>query len=66
MRPAPGISIDAWDLVYPLLFSVMTFGTLMVQIGAEEMSTANVTVAFQTGFFWQTIISSVANSAKRP
>ncbi|MDM0118073.1 hypothetical protein QTI66_39050 [Variovorax sp. J22R133] len=51
-----GIALDVWDLFYPFLFSVITFGSLMVQIGERDLSLVNLVLAFQTGFFWQTIL----------
>lgn len=46
---------DAWEFVYPMLFSVVTYGGLITQIG-DGLTTANVVLCFQTGFFWQTVL----------
>jgi len=50
------LHMDIWDLAYPMLFSVMTFGALLSQIGDAPIGVTSVVLAFQTGFFWQTII----------
>jgi hypothetical protein len=34
----------------------MTFGALLTQVGESKLTVAVIVLAFQTGFFWQTII----------
>jgi len=50
------LRIDVWELFYPMLFSVITFGALLSQVGDGTLNVAAVVLAFQTGFFWQTVI----------
>jgi hypothetical protein len=52
------LDIDIWESIYPLLFSVITFGALLGQIGDAQLGVATVVLSFQTGFFWQTIIKN--------
>ena len=52
----PGLVIDRWDLLHPFLFSLVTFGGLLSQIEDQLFSLASVTLSFQTGFFWQTVL----------
>jgi hypothetical protein len=54
--PAANLQINRWDFIYPMLFAVPTFGALLSQLNAEVLSLPNVILAFQTGFFWQTIL----------
>lgn len=54
--PRPPIRFDAWEFSYPLFFSVVTFGALFSQVGDESLTLVNVTLSFQTGFFWQTVL----------
>jgi hypothetical protein len=53
---APGLNLDFWESTYPLLFSVITFGALLTQVGDNNLGVTVIVLAFQTGFFWQTII----------
>lgn len=52
------ISIDKWEFLNPLLISVGTFCFLMTQIGDESITWSNATIAFQTGFFWNTVMKN--------
>jgi hypothetical protein len=52
----PPVTVDRWEFVYPMLFAVPTFGALLSQVQAETLTLVNVVLAFQTGFFWQTIL----------
>jgi hypothetical protein len=52
----PPVTVDRWEFVYPMLFAVPTFGALLSQAQAETLTLVNVVLAFQTGFFWQTIL----------
>jgi hypothetical protein len=58
-RKKPRLDFDLWEFSYPLFISVITFGVLMAQIGDESLSLADVTLSFQTGFFWQTVLGAV-------
>lgn len=62
-RPV-SIRFDAWDFVYPMMVSVITFGVLLQQLDSEAMSAANVVMSFQTGFFWQTILARANGKAE--
>jgi hypothetical protein len=55
---APALRIDRWEFVYPMLFAVPTFGAILSQIDSPGLSVAAVILAFQTGFFWQTVLKS--------
>jgi hypothetical protein len=48
--------VDKWDFLYPFLLSFMTFGVIYQQIGDARISIPTLTLAFQNGFFWQTLI----------
>jgi hypothetical protein len=50
------VTVDRWDFVYPMLFAVPTFGALLSQTHSETLALTDVISAFQTGFFWQTIL----------
>jgi len=52
----PKIRIDRWEFVYPMLFAVPTFGALLGQLQTDALSVPAVTLAFQNGFFWQTLL----------
>lgn len=52
----PALDIDWWDLAYPFFFSVITFGTLISQVEQKRLSLIILVLAFQTGFFWQTVL----------
>lgn len=52
----PAWNIDRWEFVYPMLFAAPTFGALLGQIHAPVLTIQNVVLAFQTGFFWQTLL----------
>jgi MFS family permease len=56
--PRIKLKLDNWDIVQPLLVSFLTFGFLFGQIGSVALSVANLTVSFQTGFFWHVIIGN--------
>jgi hypothetical protein len=56
---AIGIEFDVWEFVYPMITSVMTFGLLLQQIGDGALSVATVVLAFQNGFFWQTLLGQI-------
>jgi hypothetical protein len=57
----PELRIDKWEFVYPMLFAVPTFGALLSQLQTESLSVPAVTLAFQNGFFWQTLFKSKLN-----
>jgi hypothetical protein len=50
------VKIDRWQFVYPMLFAIPTFGGLLSQIQTRNLALADTVLAFQTGFFWQTIL----------
>ncbi|MBY5608731.1 hypothetical protein [Rhizobium leguminosarum] len=50
------ITIDKWDMIYPFLVSVITFGAVLQAFGSRALDISQVIIAFQTGFFWQTIL----------
>ncbi len=51
-----GPQINRWDLVYPMLVSIPTFGALLSQTNAESLTLQALILSFQNGFFWQTIL----------
>jgi hypothetical protein len=51
------LELDLWEFIYPMLVSVITFGALLHQLDSERLTLANVILSFQTGFFWQTLLS---------
>lgn len=53
---SPSLRLDKWQFVYPMLFAIPTFGGLLSQMQTTELSTTSAVLAFQTGFFWQTIL----------
>jgi hypothetical protein len=53
----PKIEFDLWEFSYPLFISIITYGILASQIKDHSFSTANATLSFQTGFFWQTLLA---------
>lgn len=59
-----GVSIrfDIWEFIYPMLVSVITFGTLLPYITNRAELLPCLIIAFQTGFFWQTILSRASES----
>lgn len=52
------LGVDIWDLFYPLLFSAMTFGVVLANVGDRVLDWSTVILAYQNGFFWQTILKS--------
>jgi hypothetical protein len=50
------VTVDRWDFVYPMLLAIPTFAALLSQTRTETLTVANIALAFQTGFFWQTIL----------
>lgn len=57
----PRLEFDVWEFSYPLMISVITFGALLSQIGEAAPTLSNMTLSFQTGFFWQTILAAKQN-----
>jgi hypothetical protein len=55
-NPGEGLAVDRWDFVYPMLFAVPTFGAVLSQARTEAVGVVEFVLAFQTGFFWQTIL----------
>lgn len=58
------LEIDIWDIVQPLLLSVLTYGALNGQLAGRPFNTATVVLSFQTGFFWQTVVDAHNRSRK--
>jgi len=54
----PPIEFDTWEFAYPLFVSVVTFGALLSQLKEPAISIASLTMSFQTGFFWQTVLAT--------
>lgn len=54
----PSIEFDAWEFAYPFFISFITFGLLMSQMEKDTVNIPNIALSFQTGFFWQTILSA--------
>ena len=52
----PKMKMDLFEFFYPFLFSLITFSALMAKIGSQLMTLITISLAFQTGFFWQTLI----------
>jgi len=53
----PKLEFDIWEFSYPLFVSVVTFGALLTQLKDRDLSLGNIILSFQTGFFWQTIMT---------
>ena len=53
------LSIDVYDFIYPFLLSFLTFGTVYSQLEENQMAFTSFILAFQTGFFWDTIVNSM-------
>lgn len=45
-----------------MFVSVVTFGALVTQLKDHTLSVSNATLSFQTGFFWQTILTAKQKS----
>jgi hypothetical protein len=56
INPKLGLKLDRWDFIYPTLFAVPTFCGLLSQLPSQALSLAVLALAFQNGFFWQTIL----------
>lgn len=52
----PPLEVDFWEFSYPLLFSAITFGALLGQVGESKLTLIVLVTAFETGFFWQTLL----------
>jgi hypothetical protein len=50
------IAFDRWDFLQPFVVSSLVFGSFWKGYGNEVLSVEYLTVGFQTGFFWQTIL----------
>jgi hypothetical protein len=55
-RTGNALKIDRWEFVYPMLFAVPMFGAILAQVKDDGLTISNAILAFQTGFFWQTIL----------
>ena len=56
LEEKPKLTLDPWDFSRPFLVALPTFGALLSQVDGEVLSWMLVVLAFQTGFFWQTIL----------
>lgn len=50
------IQFDRWDFLQPFVVSAIVFGSFWKGYGREVLSVEYLTVGFQTGFFWQTVL----------
>jgi hypothetical protein len=50
------INFDIWEFSYPMFFSVFTFSYLIGVLEIKNFNLGNIIIAFQTGFFWQSIV----------
>lgn len=57
LRKKPKLELDTWNMLRPFLVALPTFGLLLEQVGDQDVRWLMVALAFQTGFFWQTLIS---------
>ncbi len=57
LRRKPKLRLDRWEFSRPFLVALPTFGGLLGQIGAQALGWVLVVLAFQTGFFWQTVLT---------
>jgi hypothetical protein len=64
-EPIP-LRVDKWEFVHPLLFAVPTFGALLSQVSDDALRLTSLVLAFQTGFFWQTILKGEFQDRKAP
>lgn len=55
----PGIQLDKWDFIYPLLSSIICFGVILEAVGDQILTLTTIMLSFQNGFFWQTVINTV-------
>lgn len=58
----PPIDLDVWEFIHPLLVSIITYGVVLEQLHNKGISFESVVIAFQTGFFWQTILARRAQA----
>lgn len=56
LRRKPKLPLDPWDFSRPFLVALPTFGGLLGQAGEQTMGWVLIVLAFQTGFFWQTVL----------
>jgi hypothetical protein len=48
--------LDRWEFVRPMLVGVLVFGCFWQAYGNEQWSVQYGVIAFQNGFFWQTVL----------
>ncbi len=63
-RRKPRLRLDSWDFSRPFLVALPTFGGLLGQIDDQDLGWVLITLAFQTGFFWQTVLKKSAPGAE--
>lgn len=54
----PKLEFDAWEFAYPFFISMITYGALAAQMDDAKLKIATITLCFQCGFFWQTILGA--------
>jgi hypothetical protein len=52
----PPLDFDGWDFVQPFFVSLITFSFIVTRIHEADLLN-DILIGFQTGFFWQTILS---------
>ena len=51
------LRFDAWEFVYPFLFSAITFGVVLSATEQTPLGFASGLLSFQNGFFWKTMLA---------
>lgn len=59
------LSIDFYDFLYPFLISFITFGSVYSHLGEKQMALMSFILAFQTGFFWETIVNTMKSKHEK-
>ncbi len=62
-QAAPPLRFDGWDMLYPFLSSSICFGALAESVSSMELNIPVFLLAFQNGFFWQTVLGSVRSKS---
>jgi len=52
----PKLEFDIWEFSYPMFISVITFGLLLKHLESNSITTTNIVISFQNGFFWQALL----------
>ena len=56
------LRLDKYDFLYPFLLSLLVYGMLFQQVDEQSLGMASLTLAFQTGFFWDAALKSLKPS----